>query len=298
MSSKRYNILIEKFLTNQLTPKEELVLNKIEESLIEHTFIENIDQLKKQTKKNTLSQIVVVSRKKLFPLSFKLFGFVASIILIIGFVYTTSILDRNDIIISSKDTIKSLPLIDGSTIILNRTSKLSYPKDYNEKQRNVVLKGEAFFNVMKNKEKPFQVSINQLKVTVLGTSFNIKEKDESIEVAVATGQVKVESNTQSLLANPNEKITFKNGLLSKIHTESKLSTYWFKDSIDFDKASIMDVKNVLENIYNTKVQIIDTINSNRIIKIRIDKKYSLKKNIDNIEYINATKIFKTINHSN
>ena len=64
-------------------------------------------------------------------------------------------------------------LPDGSKVWLNSDSKLSYSSNFNEKSRNVILDGEAYFEVAKNKKRPFKVQTDKIAINVLGTSFNV-----------------------------------------------------------------------------------------------------------------------------
>jgi transmembrane sensor len=87
-------------------------------------------------------------------------------------------------------------LSDGSSVLLQPKSKLSYPKIFVGNERKVYLSGEAFFEISKNAKKPFLVFSNELITRVVGTSFRIKsyENNPDIEVIVRTGVVKIQSN--------------------------------------------------------------------------------------------------------
>lgn len=74
----------------------------------------------------------------------------------------------------SKDQIKVVRLEDGTKVSLNYQAKLYYPKHFKRKSRNVKLEGNAFFNVAKNKEKPFTIETSKSLVQVLGTSFDVQ----------------------------------------------------------------------------------------------------------------------------
>ncbi|WP_435354201.1 FecR family protein [Emticicia sp. SJ17W-69] len=84
-------------------------------------------------------------------------------------------------------------LNDGSSILLQKGSRLSYPINFTEEKREVYLDGEAFFEVAKDPKRPFFVFANELVTKVLGTSFNIKsyKGQKDIEVVVRTGKVSV-----------------------------------------------------------------------------------------------------------
>lgn len=110
-----------------------------------------------------------------------------------------------------------LTLEDGSVVILQPNSRISYPEHFGERKRTVYLHGEAFFQVKRDVTKPFIVSTGNLATQVLGTSFNVKSYDGagSIEVQVATGRVSVYETSDSKTASkngfiltPNQKVVF------------------------------------------------------------------------------------------
>lgn len=118
-------------------------------------------------------------------------------------------------------------LSDGSSILLQPKSKLSYPKVFTGNERNVYLLGEAFFEISKNPKKPFFVHANEIVTKVVGTSFRIKAyaNQSNVEVLVRTGKVKVnsektlrKSSEKEILLLPNQALRFmrKNQTFDKI----------------------------------------------------------------------------------
>ena len=94
--------------------------------------------------------------------------------------------------INDSEVSKKITLPDGSFVELKKNSRISYPTDFEKDKRDVYLKGEAFFNVVRNPKKPFIVHSRELQTEVLGTSFNVKAYDDDIiNVSVKTGKVKV-----------------------------------------------------------------------------------------------------------
>lgn len=90
--------------------------------------------------------------------------------------------------------IKTITLADGTRVTANTNTRLSLSeKQFNKKNREIWLDGEAFFEVAKNPDKPFIVHSRQLNTTVLGTSFNVKAYQEigEISVTVRNGRVEV-----------------------------------------------------------------------------------------------------------
>ena len=100
-------------------------------------------------------------------------------------------------VITSAAEEKSVLLADGTEVILNSKSELTYNRNYNRYNRSVHLVGEAYFNVKKG-NIPFNVLTPHGRISVLGTSFNIRTRNDGFEVGVNNGEVQV-SNENSLL---------------------------------------------------------------------------------------------------
>ena len=90
------------------------------------------------------------------------------------------------------DNVDVFNLPDGSTVYLNKDSKLTYPNKFEGDERVVILEGECFFDVKKNPDKPFIIFSGNTKTEVLGTTFNLRAypEQENVEVMVLTGRVK------------------------------------------------------------------------------------------------------------
>jgi ferric-dicitrate binding protein FerR (iron transport regulator) len=111
---------------------------------------------------------------------------------------------ENIIPLGSKSEIK---LPDGSTVWLNAGSKLRYPTDYGKTTRNIYLEGEGYFKVAKQAEKPFIVHTYLMRVTALGTEFNIRAyPDETVtETMLVSGKVLIDnSETDAVTEKPVE----------------------------------------------------------------------------------------------
>ncbi len=106
-------------------------------------------------------------------------------------------------------------LSDGTKVTLNAGSRFSYPAKFAEKQREVKLNGEGFFEVAKNAKRPFLVHTIGLTVKVLGTVFNLKAYtgDKKIETTLLEGKVQVDladEPDKKIILLPNEKLTVSN----------------------------------------------------------------------------------------
>jgi ferric-dicitrate binding protein FerR (iron transport regulator) len=98
---------------------------------------------------------------------------------------------------------------------LNAGSKLTYPAVFSGSRRDVILEGEAFFEVARDKKAPFSVHAGKITVGVLGTSFNVKayQEDRDIETTLISGKVQVILDNEPekpILLSPHEKLTIVN----------------------------------------------------------------------------------------
>ena len=126
-----------------------------------------------------------------------------------------------------------LTLPDGTTVWLNARTTLSYPTSFNSNERTVFLQGEAYFEVSKNRHKPFIVQTQQYNIEVLGTKFDVEAYPDSknFETTLMQGSVKVSSPQnpeQSLTLKPNEKVFLKDGVLTSTQV-SDFSSYRWKE---------------------------------------------------------------------
>lgn len=147
-------------------------------------------------------------------------------------------------------------LPDGSRIWLNKGTKIEYNQQFGIGNRNVLLNGEAYFEVAKNKKLAFIVKTKSIDVTAMGTSFNVNAYDDGNEVTTTlyTGKVNVQSTLTGYktILNPFEVAVF-----SK--TKDKITTYvftgpdkpvWMEPEFRFDMLPLIDISKQLERNYN------------------------------------------------
>ena len=118
-------------------------------------------------------------------------------ILALGSVTGVWILDTQHIQLAATEHVRSNVLPDGSLIALNKGSVIEYSKRFNRTKREMTLKGEAFFNVSSNKDKPFLIHCLQTTTRVVGTKFNIYSDPVLNEVKVSVTEGVVEFYTEN-----------------------------------------------------------------------------------------------------
>ena len=157
---------------------------------------------------------------------------------------------------------KEIVLPDGSTVVLNSESTISYPNTFADNERKVVLVGEAFFDVTKNQEKPFIIETKNTEIKVLGTSFNVNANlpDNQVEVFVKTGLVQLSDTrdvNKKILIKPGDVglVTSKN--LSKSLNKDLNRIAWKTKEIIFHEDNLSYVIQTLNKVYNTNISCID-----------------------------------------
>ncbi|MBL0737876.1 FecR family protein [Flavobacterium sp. GN10] len=207
-------------------PKSDLSSNEVHEALQETwRKIEQREELSQQTSKN----------KKLKIQRYWISGIAAAILVgIFSTWFFKNDLITNDNVVTYNELVQDndeglveqtnnseksqiITLSDGSSVLLQPNSKLSYPKIFTGNERKVYLSGEGFFEISKNPKKPFFVYANEIVTRVVGTSFRIKAypDQQNVEVLVRTGKVKVKSNdlvrateSEEIVLLPNQALRF------------------------------------------------------------------------------------------
>ena len=153
-----------------------------------------------------------------------------------------------------------LTLSDGTKVFLNSMTALKYPVQFGQDKREVELVGEAYFEVKKNAAKPFVVNTKEMKVEVLGTSFNVNAyKDSKNTVTtLVEGKVKIShplNGEDDQILNPNEQAVMDNLtgkiLLCKVDVSNYVS--WKDGQIVFYDMPLEDIMVLLTRWYSAKV---------------------------------------------
>ena len=152
----------------------------------------------------------------------------------------------------------NITLPDGSKVWLNSQSKLTYSPDFNVKTRELLLDGEAFFEVAHNAEKPFIVRSNDIAVEALGTAFGVKayNEDNLISSILLRGKVRVTTPDGESILMPNERIMYDKTTRKKTKSSVLNSTDfkgWIHNELRYENVSLEDIAKDIQRIYNVKV---------------------------------------------
>lgn len=185
-----------------------------------------------------------------------------------GFAY--SILGSRNRTVADKPVISSIyapmgarvsfSLPDGTTGMLNSGSHLSYSMPFSE-NRQVRLEGEAWFEVFRDEDHPFQISSGNSTVKVLGTSFNLSAypAENYVEVVLQEGKVEFTDNKDlnNVTVLPSERLVFKDGKTSKSVVDPAKYNAWTEGKLVFRGDPMAEVARRIERWYNVKVTLAD-----------------------------------------
>ena len=143
---------------------------------------------------------------------------------------------------------KTLALLDGSDVILNSKSKLSYDKDEWKSERTLFLEGEAYFKV--NKGSTFTVNTANGKIEVLGTQFSVNSTGDFFKVECYEGKVSVTQNGAKSILMPSNHIRKINGFETETWNIEVVEPTWIKGESTFRSVPLKYVLNALESQYS------------------------------------------------
>lgn len=220
----------------------------------------------------------------------------AVIIVAIIFLTTTTTTEYKRHILLTTSQKAKITLSDGTIVWLNKNSKLVYPEKFKSTERNVFLEGEAYFEVVKNKNRPFFVRSNSQEIKVLGTSFNIKDRPEDnyVETTLLSGAISLRPATDSIpiILAPNERIRF-NKLTQSAQKDTVLARehiVWATEEMAFNNDPLTNVLSYLENKYNLQIicpsEISDTLHVTLVV--RNETQEEILKEISHITHLQYT----------
>ena len=149
----------------------------------------------------------------------------------------------------------SLLLPDNSKAILNSGSSITYKKGFNAGHRTLHLNGEAYFEVQ-NLTFPFIVKTHHGEITVLGTTFNVRSRNDGFEVGVNSGQVKVSSGNSFIELNPKQCLMGSTDLDQDtiINIENEKYPGWINQKLYCKQTNLEIVCREIERIHNVKIK--------------------------------------------
>ena len=200
---------------------------------------------------------------------------VISILVVAGVVANYFLLKSGDIVIQTALKTQNVTLPDGTHVDLNHNTRLAYSDKFGETTRSVKLSGEGFFQVTADKNKPFVIEVNDTRVQVLGTKFNVSgyEQNENIEVVVEEGLVGFSSNSDIVELSAGERGVYSktSQQLSETPNEDINFISWKTRKIVFVESKLPAVIETLNKVYGDRITIVSDISDSCEVTVTFNR---------------------------
>ena len=147
----------------------------------------------------------------------------------------------------------SLELADGTRVWLNAESRLRYPVAFTGKERKVEMEGEVYFEVAKNKEKPFIVTVNGVDIRVLGTSFNVSAYQEEVVATLVEGKVQLKKGNEQVILSPNQQAIWSDDEFRVKQVDARNYVLWKEGIFYFEDVDLETILDDMARWYNVNV---------------------------------------------
>ena len=245
--------LIRKWLDNELSAEEFEAFKALEDyedlvKLSNATKLFKAPEYNTSEELNTIMRTIEVQKPKLRWVS-KAVKVAAVIALLFSVYYYSTTLDSTITSLAANKVTTELP--DASTVSLNALSAISFNASNWDDERLVTLDGEAYFKVAKGEQ--FTVQTSQGKVTVLGTQFNVKDRESIFEVTCYEGSVRVDYESNSKILSPGDSFLILDGKIIAQEKETNLAPKWVANESYFKSMPFDHVLREFERQYNVSV---------------------------------------------
>ena len=246
--------LLKKWLENDLTSEEQIAFDALEDSLFFEEIIQEGARFKNQNANKVMTFATLEkelnNKQKSSTNWLQIVTRVAAVFVIgIGLYFLTS-KDEYQTFETQVAQTEQITLPDNSMVTLNELSSLDFNSKNWDKQRNLNLKGEAFFKVAKGKR--FDVNTRFGTVSVLGTQFNVSTRDSIFIVACYEGLVQVTHNDKTIKLPAGKAYRIVNGVPEAFNV-AVIQPEWLQNMKVFKNATIEAVFNALENHYKITI---------------------------------------------
>lgn len=230
--------------------------------------------------------------------------YAASVVIIIGLsifsFYNINASDKEMVAVyNSSEDVYEIKLKDGTTVWLNTNSSMEYPSKFSRKEKRVYIDGEAYFDVVEDKQKPFVVVCDGFQIKVLGTQFSVKNnlKQYNSYVTLVDGSVEVKINNDIYDLTPGHQLEFnqQDGTV-KIKEVKTLDYTWWKDGVySFKSTKLEEVLKVTEKWFDVKFEYVNKDTRDIIFNGVLLKSEKIDSFLSRIE---ATSSCRFVKHNN
>ena len=296
------NEILAKYFSDELNSEERTLLQKwLDEDIENQKILADYEQIWQESRllsfdtevawKKVVSQINTKPAKQFFGLSSKIFRMAATLVFCLGlgaYLFIFKEKQSNILLTKTENQTIEKTLSDGSKILLNKNSQLSFPETFTGDKREVTLVGEAFFEITTDASKPFIIHAQNTEIRVLGTSFNVKTTNQNVVVSVRTGRVEFSAKKQKVVLKKEQEATYlatEDTLKQLLRLDPNVFAYKTKVYV-FEASSLDHVAAVLSDAYQIPI----------IVKDKQIKSYQITTRFENESLPNTLNIIaETLN---
>lgn len=295
MKKETLLLLAKKYTEGTCTPEEKMAVEAFFDKMQDNSTI-NLNSVPEEKGEIILGKILqelqtVKPRKFRFQKALRIAAILV-LALAVSFSVAKFVLTPKEITqIASKGEKKEILLSDGSIVVLNSNSSITYSEEF-DKDRKIKLNGEAYFKVFRDEKRPFIVQTHDVKVRVLGTSFDINSYNHrQTKVSVLTGKVEVTSPTgKKVHIIKNQQADLRSNSDFQITKEdSNEGIAWTSNTIILKNTTLAETAKIIENWYDVDISFEDET----LHKLTISGKFKdekLENVLESIAFLKQLKI--------
>lgn len=259
-------ILIQKWLLGELSDEESKAFNSLDDASFYKRIVSNAENFKASNFSviddfDTFKEQIITPKTKVRKLNWvrPMLRIASVAIVIFGLYYLFMFNNMTEVqtLVAEKTNIQ---LPDESQIVLNALSQVSFNENKWDENRKIKLEGEAFFDVAKGSK--FDVVTPTGTVSVLGTEFNVKQRDALFEVACFEGTVQVVANGYTKILHQGDNIRFFGGEVANGNQDYN-EPKWTKNMSYFERIPVSEVFDELQRQYDISISI-DNVNDQEL----------------------------------
>jgi ferric-dicitrate binding protein FerR (iron transport regulator) len=258
---------------------ESALLNVAETVGIDHSFIKRRTNkpIRSQTRKKKIQFIYPIQAERILRFAALVVGLLTTSYLTFKVLWPSPL--REVHVAHGKQETLTLP--DETRVTLDSGSYFRFPRSFQDKERTVILNGEAYFEVKEDQTKQFVIHADKAIITVLGTRFNIRawRQNNKVIVAVADGKVSLRSDGVSEEAT---EVIIKKGQMSQLGEDDKPTLpestnidehlAWLQQKMVFHSTPLREVLDQLERWYDLEFILADTLYAENRVTVFIERK--------------------------
>jgi transmembrane sensor len=188
-------------------------------------------------------------------------------------------------------------LNDGTEVVMNADSKLTFPTRFTGKERIVHLVGEAYFKVAKNPKMPFIVQTDKMNTRALGTEFNVRAyAGAEPHVTLIEGSVLVNVADKDVQLKPGEDISFSNSTVKIKNVDIQYYVQWKDGFLYFDNQPLVDVMSDLGRWYNVNIEIENPSLMTYRLHFIVNRNSGIDEVIDNLNTLGYLNVVRNQNN--